>query len=73
MISEGLADVDDPEVATKLRDLHPRGSPVRLGEDEDLPASIPAEYGYVEADWEQQALRALASFPPPAPLQVPTG
>ena len=64
LISEGLADVDDPEVATKLRDLHPRGSPVKLGEDEELPASIPAEYGYVEADWEQQALRAIASFPP---------
>ena len=65
LLSEGLADSSDPAIAEKLRNLHPLGTPVCLGDNYALPQHVAS--GLTEAnapDWPRLIQDAFASFPP---------
>ena len=62
LVSRGLADRTDPEVAQKLRLLHPHAPEVPLGGDSTLPASIPTSLEVQPEEWETKALEAVASL-----------
>ena len=65
LLSEGLADSSDPAIAEKLRNLHPLGTPVCLGDNYALPQHVAS--GLTEAnapDWARLIQEAVASFPP---------
>ena len=65
LLSEGLADSTDPAIAEKLRQLHPLGTPVSLGDNYALPQVVNS--GLTAAhnpDWARLVQDAVASFPP---------
>ena len=62
LVSEGLADVSDPAVLTKLRELHPTGTPVTY--TDSLPATCPdCDLPGEPEEWEHWCLQAIARFP----------
>ena len=65
LLSKGLADIDDPYVVLKLRDLHPRGARVPDACDA-LPASLHVKFedGDGALDWAKLSWEAVMSFPP---------
>ena len=64
LISRGVADARDPEVATRLRELHPEGPPIALGQGALLPASLDPQLELEPSEWTRIAVQAIASFPP---------
>ena len=64
LVSRGVADSHDPDVAAKLRDLHPSGQPIALGGEGELPLSIPTDLNVADTEWGKRAVLAIASFPP---------
>ena len=63
LTSSGLADLGDPAVAEKLRNLHPRGSSPTFSEALPLPSSLPSLLPGDEDEWEQWCIEATARFP----------
>ena len=64
LVSRGLADRNDPEVAQKLRDLHPQAPVVPLGDGSQLPAQHPSGLDLTADEWETRAFEAVYSFAP---------
>ena len=63
LTSEGLADVSDPGVAEKLRDLHPLGPSVDFGDSLPHPGNGPAQLPPDLEDWETFCFQAISYFP----------
>ena len=71
LLSKGLANVDDPDVLSKLRALHPQGAPVFLGDDYPLPLSNTDSPTAEDHEWELWAIQAVSRFPPGLPPAPP--
>ena len=64
LISRGAADTRDPDVATKLRALHPHGPPVELGGNSTPPPYVDPALEMEAPEWARLVLQAVAGFPP---------
>lgn len=64
LISRGAADTRDPDIAAKLRDLHPTAPPVIRGSGSLLPEWLDSPISLEPDEYAQIAMQAVTSFPP---------
>ena len=63
LTSEGVVSLSDPVVVEKLRNLHPIGLPVPLGDTFPTPPLGPSKITGDAEEWEQWCLNSIARFP----------